>query len=329
MLVAVAAFMTMQFTTTEVGFRGVDGFELKGTFVEPMAAKNVPAVLLLPGSGPTDRDGNTPLLPMKVDNLKQIAESLASVGIASLRFDKRAIHSYSDKWPKDMGEIAQFFSWEHFVGDAKLAYEFLKTQPGVDASRVGVLGHSEGALIALRVACDPAENVKALIMVGGQGRPLDVVISQQLREKLPQQLPADQVPIYMDYATRAMAQIKKDATIPPDPPAGLKGLFNPSTLVFLHQNFQDDPAALASQFKGDALVVNGEFDNQISAELDAKALYTAFAERKVGDVKLVIVPGASHALKSTPNRETDAMEGPMVPLSLKAIDDWCVEHLKG
>ena len=115
--------------------------------------------------------------------------------------------------------------------------------------------------------------------------------------------------------------------MPPNPPGGLAGLFNPSTLVFLHENLQDDPAKLALTYPNDVLVMNGELDNQVSPQNDAQALYAAFKLRKLGLVDLVIVPGASHAFKATPDRKTDQMEGPMVPASLNAITAWCKRHM--
>lgn len=332
MLIA-AALIALQVSSQEITFKGVGGFELNGTLLMPANAKNVPAFVLLSGSGPTDRNDNVnvPGFKLQIDLLKQVAERLAESGVATLRYDKRAVGHYAAKWPKDPSQIGAFFSWENFVGDAKAAHDFLMTQPGIDPTKVGMLGHSEGALIALKVASDPANKANGLIMLAGQGRPLDVVVMQQLSEKLPGQLKAanmeGQLGAYMDYARNAFIQLKKDGTVPPNAPAGLQGLFNPSTLTFLHGNLQDDPVKLATQYSGDVLVMNGEFDNQVSPELDAKALEKAFKNRKLGLTQLVIVAGASHAFKQAPNRATDVMEGPMIPGALDAVATWCKKHL--
>jgi dienelactone hydrolase len=331
-MLALAALVTMmQVSSREVSFKGAGGFEMSGTLLMPPHAKNVPAFVLLSGSGPTDRDDNVPQMNLKIELLKQVAERLADDGIASYRFDKRAAHVNSERWPKDMSQIGPFFSWDNHIGDATAAYNFLRQQPGVDPNKVGMIGHSEGALIALKVASNPDNHVAGLIMLAGQGRPLDVVVMQQLREKLPGQLAAagmqSQVPVYLDYAQKAFDQLKKDGTIPPNPPGGLAGLFNPSVVDFLRGNLQDDPAKLALTYPNDVLVMNGAFDNQVSPENDAQALFKAFKQRKVGLVDLVIVPGASHAFKATPDRTTDQMEGPMVPASLDAITAWCKRHM--
>jgi dienelactone hydrolase len=330
-MLAAVALIAMQVSAKEVTFKGAGGFELNGTLVMPAGAKNAPAFVLLSGSGPTDRDGNTPLITERIDTLKQVAERMAQEGVASLRFDKRAIQTYRSKWPKDMSQIGQFFSWENFVADAAAAHSFLMTQPGIDPNKVGMLGHSEGALIALKVSTDPANKVHGLIMMGGQGRPLDVVVMQQLREKLPGQLASvgasDQLSKYLHYAETAFAQLKVDGTIPANTPAGLQGLFNPSALVFYRGNLKDDPAKLATVYGGDVLVMNGQFDNQVSPQLDAMVLSKAFQTRTTGKVQLVLVPGASHAFKATPNHDTDAMGGPMLPEALDAIATWCKGHM--
>jgi pimeloyl-ACP methyl ester carboxylesterase len=330
MLVAAALF-AMQISSKEITFQGAGGFELKGTLLMPVGAKAAPAFVLLSGSGPTDRDDNALAMGVRTDVLKQVAERLAENGVATLRFDKRAVHSYSDKWPKDMSQIGPFFSWENFVGDAAAAHDFLMHQPGIDPAKVGICGHSEGSLIALKIASIPANKVNGLMLLAGQGRPLDAVVMQQLREKLPGQLAkagiGDQLSTYLDYARNAFVQLKKDGTVPPNGPAGLAGLFNASALTFLHGNLQDDPAKLATMYTGDVLVMNGALDNQVSPELDAKVLEQSFKQRKLGFVQLVIVPGASHAFKATPNRDTDQMDGPMVPSALDAITGWCKKHM--
>jgi uncharacterized protein len=326
-MLVLAAVFAMQVSTREIKFNGAGGFELEGTLLLPANAKNAPALLLLPGSGPTDRNGSVLQMGLKVEILKEIAGALAKEGVATFRFDKRAVHFYAHKWPKDMKQIGTFFSWSNHIADATAALESLRCQPEIDASRVGVLGHSEGSLIGIKMASVPENKIHGLVMLAGPGRPLDAVVMQQLQEKLPEQVPAAQVPVYLDYSKRAIAQIKVNATIPPNPPAGLEGLFNPSALVFLQENMKDDPSKLALLYTGDTLVMNGEFDNQVSPEKDAKALYAAFKKRTLGNAQLKIVPKASHAFKPTSNRGTDAMTGPMIPAALDGIVKWCKEHL--
>lgn len=331
-MVLAAALFLAQVSSREVTFKGAGGFELRGTLLMPANAKNVSAFVLLSGSGPTDRNDNVPQMNLKIDLLKDVAETLAENGVASLRFDKRAAATYRDSWPTDMSQIGPFFSWDNFVGDATAALDFLKQQPGIDTNRVGMLGHSEGAFIALKVASDPANKVNGLVLMAGQGRPVDQVVMQQLKEKLPGQLAAagmgDQLEKYLDYAQSAFTELKKEPSVPPNPPAGLGALFNPSALVFLHGQLQEDPAKLAEAYTGDVLIMNGDMDNQVSPQNDAQALYGFFKSRKLGMVDITIIPGASHAFKATPSREKDVMEGPVVPQTLTAILAWCKKHME-
>src|SRR2546423_254526 len=133
-MLAAAALIAMQVSSREITFNGAGGFELNGTLLMPVDAKNAPAFVLLSGSGPTDRndDVNIPGYSLKVDVLRQVAERLALEGVATLRYDKRAVRSYSSKWPSDKNDLGQFFSWDNHIGDAKAAHDFLMTQPGID-----------------------------------------------------------------------------------------------------------------------------------------------------------------------------------------------------
>lgn len=328
-MVALMSLFVAQALTQEVTFKGAGGFELQGTYVKPASQKPVAALLLLPGSGPTDRDENVPQAGLKTDVLKQIAERLAAEGVATLRFDKRAVIHYHDKWPKDMAEVNTFFGWDKFVGDAKAAYDFLRSQPGVDPAKVGLLGHSEGALICLQIGNDlegTKEQPATLILISGNARTLDVVLLEQLRSKLPLQYPAEKAKALVDYAEKAIEQVKKDGTIPEGLPSELMPLFNPSSMSILRSYFTTDPLVFARHYTGDVLVINGELDNQVSLEKDARLLLKTLEERKSGMEKLVPVPGVGHLLKKTPSFEANVMTGPVVPEVLDAIAAWMKER---
>ena len=106
-----------------IKFPGAGGIELGGTLMLPgiAASKRVPGVVLIAGSGPTDRDGNNPLVPERIDLLRQVAERLAEAGIASLRYDKRGI-GQSTRAPNTVAGAEAFFAWENFIGDVQLAH---------------------------------------------------------------------------------------------------------------------------------------------------------------------------------------------------------------
>lgn len=318
---------------TEVTFRGTGGFELKGTLARPAGVKGKTlGVLLLPGSGPTDRDGNQPPR-LTTDLLKQLAARLASAGYASLRFDKRAAHVYLAKMPKDTAGQNDFFRWECFVGDAKAALAFLGAQTGIDAKRLVVAGHSEGSLIACAVGHDLAGKPNApagLILMGAPGRTLDIVIREQVGASLKRSgLSAEAQKPYLDYTEKAIAQIKKDATVPPNPPQGLGALFPPNATKLMKAYFTNDPAKLVAIYPGPVLIVQGEKDIQIQAKVDTPRLAKVLRSRKRGSTDVFVVPGASHNLKAVGDPQKDpGFSGPVVPAALDRIAAWLKKTLR-
>jgi uncharacterized protein len=133
------------------------GLRLAGTLATPVGAGPFPVVLLLPGSGQVDRDDNHRRLPIAV--LRVLADRLAAAGIGSMRFDKRGVgESEGDYWSTGF--------YDH-VADAERALEFLATLPQVVASRSFVLGHSEGAYIAVNLAAGGKNIAGAVLLAGG------------------------------------------------------------------------------------------------------------------------------------------------------------------
>ncbi|MBS0550095.1 MAG: alpha/beta fold hydrolase [Proteobacteria bacterium] len=134
----------------EVRFSGADGATLSGTLLLPLASEiqPVPGVVLIAGSGPTDRDGNTPLIPARIDTLKLIAARLAAAGIATLRYDKRGVGRSSPP-PEGLAAQERFFQWDHAVADAVAAHTELLRHDEIKSYATAFLGHSEGGLLAL------------------------------------------------------------------------------------------------------------------------------------------------------------------------------------
>jgi hypothetical protein len=317
---------------TQVTFTGAGGLEMHGTLTMPANASGhlVPGAVLLPGSGPTDRDGNQPPAII-TDILKQISDVLAESGIATLRFDKRATRLYKEKFPKDRADWAEFFKWENFVGDATGAFRFIGAQAHVDPNRIAIVGHSEGSELALQIGSNLARDPHrpaALVTIGGAGRPMGPILHEQIDLRLTQQkMPAQVKKQYMDYLEKALDQVAKDATYPANPPPGFEALFNITTTKLMQAYCTIDPSALAKNYPGPVLVVNGGHDQQVSPERDSPALMTALQQRKTGTAELLIVPQASHNLKSTAEGNEDAMTGPVVPMALEKIKQFLTKAL--
>ncbi len=325
---APARTVEAQPTATEVTFEGVGGLELKGTLLLPEGAgegQRVPGALLLPGSGPPDRNGNVP--PMFVtDLLKQVAERLAAEGIATLRFDKRSAATYAGVWPKDTAEMSEFFAWDHFVGDARAAAAYLRAHEAVDGERVAIVGHSEGGLITLQIAHDTAgtdEAPAAIVLLATAGRRLDDVVRNQIADTLAAQgAPEEVAKGFMDATERAIVQVVRDGTVPGDVPMGLRAIFNPSAAKLLRSYFTIDPTDLAAAYDGPVLLLQGELDSQVLAEKDAPALEAALEARAKGTTETVIVPGTSHNLKAVQKKTDPGFTGPVVPEAMEKIATW-------
>jgi len=311
-----------QGNSREVSFDS-DGLMLQGTLELPKGATGkVPAMLLIPGSGPTDRNGNSGL-GITTDLLKQIAEELAKNGIASLRFDKRAIKIYAAKWPKDLKEMNKFFAWQHFVDDAKAAFDFLGKQPEVDPAKVGILGHSEGALLSLQIGSDRTGTPsapKATILMGSTGRPMGPILHEQIARQLKiAKAPADVTKQYLDYVDAACKAVAERKELPPNMPPNLGSLFNATTMDIMGAYCRIDPSENAKKMGGPVLVMNGAKDGQVSAERDTPLLLAALKTRSSGTVESLIVPDCSHNFKATKPDNIDTFEGPMIPEPLALI----------
>jgi uncharacterized protein len=310
-----------------VTFQGAGGTSLAGTLVVPdgIPESKFPALVLVPGSGPTDRNGNQPPT-LVTDLLKEIAVHLAEHGIASLRYDKRGMHANVGELPKDRAQYGEFFSWENFVDDVAAAYEFLRLQPEITADRVGILGHSEGGVLALavgeRLAATPARPA-ALVLLSTPGRSLDAVIHDQLVRLLAKQKATpEQTKYFLDENARVVQAIKDTGKVPDDVPAGLRALYPAYIGKFLQSDFLTDPSKLAARISSPVLVIAGEQDIQVSPERDAKPLDVALASRAVDDHKLLLVPEVSHNLKPVKDDTEPGLGGEIPPALLQALSDW-------
>ncbi|HEX3365132.1 alpha/beta hydrolase [Phenylobacterium sp.] len=250
---------------------------LYGSLLAPAVARPGPAVLLIAGSGPTDRDGNSTVPGVRPANLKLIADGLAAAGVTSLRYDKRAIAKSA---PAAVREADMRFTTA--IDDAVLFARLLKAQPGVTC--VILLGHSEGALVAA-LAAQKIETC-GVIEVSGAGRPFGVVIREQLAaQNLPPPLMAQ-----IETGLTDLEHGRQIANIP-----GLEALFRPSVQPYLISQLTLDPAKALAAVKAPVLILQGDNDVQVSVQ-DARLLAAARP-----DARLVIVPGMNHVLKSAPN----------------------------
>ncbi|MBN9261756.1 MAG: alpha/beta fold hydrolase [Hyphomicrobium sp.] len=255
--------------------RDVNRSGLYGTLVLPEGPNPVRAVLILSGSGPTDRNGNNPAGAN--DSLKLVAHGLAAEGIASLRVDKRGIAASAGA-----GLREDDLRIETYVTDAVAWLDFLRGE--LPQSRVLLLGHSEGALIATLAA--RRTDVAGLVLVAGAGESADRIIARQLA--------AGGAPDQLQAVSKRIAESLRKGQPVADVPTELLALYRPSVQNYLMSWLPLDPAAELAKTQAPALIVQGTTDVQILPE-DAQRLAAA----RPG-TKLVLIDGMNHVLKEAP-----------------------------
>ncbi|MCJ8204874.1 alpha/beta fold hydrolase [Pseudomonas sp. RGM2987] len=267
--------------------------ELFGSLLLPKSDTPVPVVLIISGSGPTDRDGNNPE-GGRNDSLKRLAWVLARHNIASVRYDKRGVAASLAATPDERN-----LSVEAYVNDAVAWSRKLAADPRL--GRLILLGHSEGALIASLAA--PQANAAAVISLSGSARPIDQVLRQQLSSRLP--------PPLMLRSNELLDSLKAGRPDPNVPPQ-LQVIFRPSVQPYLISLFRQDPAQAFAALKIPALIVQGSSDIQVSVD-DARLLQTAKP-----DAELALIEGMNHVLRIVPNdvkRQLASYKDPNLPLA--------------
>ena len=272
---------------------------LRGTLETPDTPAPWPAVLIVAGSGPTDRDVNSAGLPGANDSLKQLAQGLAKQGIASVRYDKRGIGQSVPSAGPALHEEDMVFG--DFVNDAAAWVRQMGTDPRF--AGVGLVGHSEGALFALAVA--NITPVKALVSVAGPGEPLADVLQRQIRAN-----PANP-PELVAEVERILSELRAGRRVESVPPI-LAALFRPSVQPFLISAFKSSPAGLIKTLGAPVLIVQGDRDLQVTPD-DARRLAAANPQ-----ARLLLIEGMNHVLKQVGDDLTlnqRSYGDPTVPLS--------------
>lgn len=282
--------------------------DLPGMLDIPANVARVPAVVLVHGSGPNDRDET--IGPNKP--FRDLARGLASRGIAVLRYDKRTL-VYPDKFAK------AFTIKDEIIDDAVAAAAFLRTQPAVDGKQIYVLGHSLGGFAAPRIArADP--QLAGLIILAGAARPLEDILLEQmtylgsLRGALS---PDAQQQLEQIKSQVALIKSPRLMTLAPDTPF----LFGAPPAYW--RDLRDyQPAQLAKRLPQAMLILQGGRDYQATEE-DFQLWKTALATRT--DVKLKLFPQLNHlfisgAGKSTPSEY--AVAGHVDKTVIEEIAGW-------
>ena len=242
---------------------------IEGTLLVP-SKENTPLVLIIAGSGPTDRDGNN--ISLQNNSLKMIAQGLYMNDIASFRFDKRGISRSAAA-----GMSEEDLRFEHYIEDVQQWCSLLKEDSRF--SSFIILGHSEGSLIGM-IASQTVSPDK-FISLAGPGFSMQATLRRQL---------ADQPVYILSMSLPIIEQLEKGKTVDSVPPL-INMLFRPSIQPYLISTFKYDPVIEISKVQSPVLIVQGTTDIQIQVE-DAKKLAAANSNSE-----LVIIEGMNHILK--------------------------------
>lgn len=321
------------------------GVKLAGTLTLPRTDGPFPAVLLITGSGPQDRDetvfGHRPFLVL--------ADYLTRRGIAVLRVDDRGIG-------KSTGIFAKVTS-EDFAGDALAGVEYLKSLKEINPKQIGLLGHSEGGIIAPMVATKTPD-VSFIVMMAGTGLTGEQILylqsaliqkasgtsdeaiarDRKLREQMFAVVKEEQDSAAIDKKLRivltdALAKMsekeKQEMGYSPEMvDMSIKQLLSPWLRFFLTY----DPKPTLRKVKCPVLAINGEKDLQVPPRENLRAIEEALKAGGNKDYTVKELPGLNHLFQTSATgspTEYSKIEETISPTALTIIGDWIVEHAKG
>ncbi len=320
------------------------GIRLAGTLTLPRSNGPHPAVLLITGSGPQDRDeaimGHRPFLV--------IADHLTREGIAVLRVDDRGTGKSTGKFG---GATTQ-----DFAGDARAGVDFLKSRKEIDAHHIGLIGHSEGGIIAPMLASQYAD-IGFIVMLAGSGvTGKEILIEQQYLINralgVPEEMAQKNSEIERYILETVIQEIddsaaqrkiregldKMTANLPEDQRKAqkamtesvekqMKVLTSPWFRAFLTY----DPRPALEKVKSPVLAMNGELDLQVPTKQNLPAIAAALEAGGNTDYEIVKLPHLNHLFQTARTgspMEYDKIEETFAPAALEVMSEWIRRHIK-
>lgn len=269
-----------------------------GTITHPTGDEYEKIALIIADSGPTDRDGNSPMLAGKNDCLKMLAEALAEQGIASVRYDKRGVAESLSAGPHEID-----LRIEHYIQDTVEWTQMLTRDYGY--AQVSLIGHGEGALISALAA--QQYPVKSLISIAGTSEKASAVLRRQLYGHLP----ADLV-----QANESILSVLESGILVEDIPPALDILYRRSIQPYMISWFHYSPTQEYSQLSIPCCIIQGDSDMQIPVD-DSFELLNASSR-----AELKIIAGMNHVMKSVPqsiSKQMASYRDPSLPIMHEAI----------
>ena len=238
---------------------------IDGTLLVPESVENPPLVIIIAGSGPTDRNGNQSF--MRNDMLKKLAERLSENGITTFRYDKRVVKQLKTR------TFDNNIRFDDFVTDAKSVVTYFKSS----YASITIAGHSQGSLVGL-LAAEAGAN--SFISLAGAGNSIDQIILEQITKTAP----------FFTEETKRVLQVLKSGETTTEFPQALGSIFNLEIQPFMINWMQYNPQELIENLEMPVLIINGTKDLQVSAT-EAQLLKTHKT-----DAELVIVENMNHLL---------------------------------
>lgn len=269
---------------------------IKGTLFSPEKVTNkTKLVILIAGSGPTNRSGNSTIGGVN-NSLKYLAEGLAQNGIAVFSYDKRI---FAQMITKTLDE--KTLSFEDFINDAKDVITYFQSQKKY--SKTIIAGHSEGSLIGMVAALN---TVDGYVSLDGAGRCIDEVLSEQITK---------QAPSLKEAADKALATLKEGKTFENKNPM-LASLFRESVQPYMISWIKYDPRVEIKKLTIPILLINGTKDLQVPTT-DAELLYSASPKSE-----LKLIENMNHIFKEIKLEEDNlkSYSNPNLPVMPELIN---------
>ena len=274
-----------------------NGFNLAGTLSKPATVPapvkgkpaRLPAIVLVGGSGQTDRNENVFGIPIFL----QLANALADGGFIVLRYDKRGV--------AQSGGRPESATLTDYADDLRAAVRYLGERKDVDDDRIAVIGHSEGASVALIAAKDD-KKIRALVSIAGLGSPgADLILEQQRyllsRSKM------------SDVEKQAKIELQKKIQAAAISGQGWDGIpvdmRRAADTPWFRSFLQFDPAQAMKDVRQPILIVTGELDKQVPPTHADRLAQLAKARKKAADVQEVKLPGVNHLLVAAKTGDVD------------------------
>ena len=274
---------------------------LSGTLFTPRGISKPPVVLIIAGSGPTDRNGNSTMIKGKNNSLLQLADSLANYGIASLRYDKKGVGKSQVRGLKE-----ENMRFEDGANDALACVNWLREK---GFKKIYIAGHSEGSLVGLVAA--QQTKLKGFISLAGAGRPID----QVLREQFMAGGGPDSIKL---LANRYLDTLLAGQHIAKPNPL-LFSIFRPSVQPYMISWLRYDPGKLLQTLRCPVLLVQGNKDIQVQVA-DALLL-----QKAKPSARLAVLENMNHIFKivtsTNPADNIKTYSDPALPIASSLVQE--------